>query len=76
VHTHVGLTTTWEPGSQWLRVALLVVSCAWVLDNACVDRGDASALIASGAHLRVVQELLGHSSYGITAEVYAYVNVE
>ena len=26
----------------------------------------ASALIASGAHLKVVQELLAHSSYGIT----------
>jgi site-specific recombinase XerD len=36
----------------------------------------ASALIASGAHLKVVQELLGHSSYGITADVYAHVNVE
>jgi integrase len=31
----------------------------------------ASALIASGAHLKVVQEMLGHSSYGITADVYA-----
>jgi integrase len=36
----------------------------------------ASALITSGAHLKVVQELLGHSSYGITADVYAHVNVE
>jgi integrase len=36
----------------------------------------ASALIASGAHLKVVQEMLGHSSYGITADVYAHVNVE
>jgi integrase len=36
----------------------------------------ASALIASGAHLKVVQELLGHSSYSITADVYAHVAVE
>jgi integrase len=36
----------------------------------------ASALIASGAHLKLVQEMLGHSSYGITADVYAHVNVE
>jgi integrase len=36
----------------------------------------ASALIASGAHLKVVQQMLGHSSYGITADVYAHVNVE
>ncbi len=36
----------------------------------------ASALIASGAHIRVVQELLGHSSYGITADIYSYVAVE
>jgi integrase len=36
----------------------------------------ASALIASGAHLKVVQEMLGHSSYGITADVYAHVAIE
>jgi integrase len=36
----------------------------------------ASALIASGAHIRVVQELLGHSSYGITADIYSHVAVE
>ena len=29
----------------------------------------ASALIASGAHIKVVQEMLGHSSYGITADI-------
>jgi site-specific recombinase XerD len=36
----------------------------------------ASALIASGTHLRVIQELLGHSSYGITADVYSHVAAE
>jgi integrase len=36
----------------------------------------ASALIASGAHIKVVQELLGHSSYGITADVYSHVHVD
>jgi integrase len=36
----------------------------------------ASALIASGAHIKVVQELLGHSSYGITADIYSHVAVE
>jgi integrase len=36
----------------------------------------ASALIASGAHIKVVQEMLGHSSYAITADIYSHVNVE
>jgi site-specific recombinase XerD len=36
----------------------------------------ASALIASGTHLKVVQELLGHSSYGITADIYSHVAME
>ena len=36
----------------------------------------ASALIASGAHLKVVPELLGHSSYGITADIYSHVAME
>jgi integrase len=35
-----------------------------------------SALIASGAHLSVIQELLGHSSYSITADIYSHVAVE
>lgn len=35
----------------------------------------ASALIAAGVHMKVVQELLGHSSYAITADVYAHVAV-
>jgi integrase len=33
----------------------------------------ASALIAAGTHMKVVQELLGHSSYGITADIYSHV---
>jgi hypothetical protein len=32
--------------------------------------------MASGAHLKVVQELLGHSSYGITADIYSHVAME
>ena len=36
----------------------------------------ASALIAAGEHMKVVQELLGHSSYAITADIYSHVNVE
>ena len=36
----------------------------------------ASALVASGVHLRLVQEVLGHSSYAITADVYSYIAVE
>jgi len=36
----------------------------------------ASALIASGAHLKVVQEMLGHSSYAITADIYSHVAME
>jgi site-specific recombinase XerD len=33
-------------------------------------------LIRSGAHIKIVQELLGHSSYGITADIYSHVDVE
>ena len=36
----------------------------------------ASALIASGTHVKVVQELLGHSTYAVTADTYAHVAVE
>ena len=35
----------------------------------------ASALISSCVHMKVVQELLGHSSYGISADVYSHVGV-
>jgi integrase len=35
----------------------------------------ASALIAGGVHMKVVQEILGHSSYAITADVYSHVAV-
>lgn len=33
----------------------------------------ASALIASDVHMKVVQEILGHSSYAFTADIYAHV---
>jgi integrase len=36
----------------------------------------ASALIASGTHIKVVQELLGHSTYAVTADTYAHIAVE
>jgi integrase len=36
----------------------------------------ASALIISGTHMKVIQELLGHSSYSITADIYSHVAVE
>jgi integrase len=36
----------------------------------------ASALIASGTHMKVVQELLRHKSYAITADTSSHVNVE
>ena len=32
--------------------------------------------IASGAQIKVVQELLGHSSYAVTADIYSHVNLE
>ena len=35
----------------------------------------ASALIAFGAHIKVVREMLGHS-YGITADIYSHVAVD
>ena len=37
--------------------------------------GAASALITSGTHMNVIQELLGHSSYAITADIYSHVAV-
>jgi site-specific recombinase XerD len=36
----------------------------------------ASALIASCTQVKVVQELLGHSTYAVTADTYAHVPVE
>jgi len=36
----------------------------------------ASALIASGAHIKVIQELLGHGHYAVTADIYAHVAAE
>jgi site-specific recombinase XerD len=36
----------------------------------------ASALIAAGEHIKVVQEMLGHSSDAITADIYSHVNVQ
>lgn len=33
----------------------------------------ASFLLAAGVHIKVVQELLGHSSYAITADVYSHI---
>jgi site-specific recombinase XerD len=35
----------------------------------------ASALIASGIHVRIVQEVLGHSTYAVTADTYAHIAV-
>jgi integrase len=35
----------------------------------------ASALIASGVHVRIVQEVLGHSTYAVTADTYAHIAV-
>ena len=36
----------------------------------------ASALITSGTHIKVIQELLGHATYAVTADIYAHVAVE
>jgi integrase len=35
----------------------------------------ASALIGSGVHVRIVQEVLGHSTYAVTADTYAHIAV-
>jgi integrase len=35
----------------------------------------ASALIASSVHVRIFQEVLGHSSYAVTADTYAHIAV-
>jgi integrase len=36
----------------------------------------AYALIAAGEHIKVVQQMLGHSSDAITADIYSHVNVQ
>jgi integrase len=36
----------------------------------------ASVLIAAGEHIKIVQEMLGHSSYAITADIYSHVNLQ
>ncbi|WP_369794109.1 tyrosine-type recombinase/integrase [Geodermatophilus sp. Leaf369] len=33
----------------------------------------ASSLLAAGVHIKVVQELLGHARYAITADTYSHV---
>jgi integrase len=38
--------------------------------------GAASLLIAQGVFLKIVQETLGHSTYQITADIYAHVASE
>lgn len=38
--------------------------------------GAASLLIAQGVSLKIVQENLGHSTYQITADIYAHVAPE
>ena len=38
--------------------------------------GAASLLIAQGVSLKIVQETLGHSTYQITADIYAHVAPE
>jgi len=46
------------------------------LDGASLDtlrHSAASALIASGIHVRIVQEVLGHSTYAVTAHTYAHI---
>lgn len=35
----------------------------------------ASALIEAGVHMKVLQELLGHSTFAVTADVYSHVGV-
>ena len=40
---------------------------------ACVEHAAASLLLANGADLRTVMEVLGHSSIALTANTYAHV---
>jgi len=35
----------------------------------------ASALIEAGTHMKVLQELLGHSTFSVTADIYSHVGV-
>jgi hypothetical protein len=36
----------------------------------------ASTLIAAGEHIKVVQQMLGHSSYAITADIYSHMDMQ
>ena len=73
--THVGTPT--DPRNA-LRAFAGIADRAGLADTTLhtLRHSAASALIASGTHLRVIQELLGHSSYGITADIYSHVAVE
>ena len=73
--THIGTPT--DPRNA-LRAFDGIARCAGLEDVHLhtLRHSAASALIASGTHLKVVQELLGHSSYGITADIYSHVAME
>jgi integrase len=67
----------WEPRNVARSCAALAASVG--LEDVTIHtirHSTASALIEAGTPMKVVQELLGHSSFAITADVYSHVGAE
>jgi len=58
-----------------LRAFVLLAEKAG-LSKTTLRHSTASALIKSGVHMKIVQQVLRHSSYAITADTYSHVNIE
>jgi integrase len=73
--THIGTPT--DPRNA-LRAFVGVAGRAGLPETTLrtLRHSAATGLIVSGAHIKVIQELLGHSSYAITADIYSHVVVE
>ena len=65
----------WEPRNVARSFARLVktVGLGPEVTPHTIRHSTATALLEAGTSMRVVQELLGHSSYAITADVYSHV---
>jgi integrase len=73
--THVG--TPLDPRNALRSFARIAAAAG--LDGASLHtlrHSAASALIASGVHVKVISDLLGHSKYATTADIYSHVAAE
>ena len=64
----------WEPRGVARRFAVLAHSAGLRGSMHTLRHTTATTLLVAGTSMRVVQELLGHSSFAITADVYAHVS--